>query len=123
MIRLIDWILGVLGLQRKVSALSLDEVFILAIPRSSKWATVRKKHLQKQPICQVCGAEDNLQVHHIEPFHNDPDKELDDNNLITLCDKNCHLLIGHFMNFKSWNPDVVNECKIMQEKIKNRRYI
>ena len=81
MIRLIDWILGVLGLQRKISALSLDEVFILAIPRSSKWATVRKKHLQKQPICQVCGAEDNLQVHHIEPFHNDPDKELDENNL------------------------------------------
>lgn len=88
--------------------------------RSPKWQQVRKKHLDKQNQCQFCGNSKNLEVHHIVPVHIKPELELDLDNLITLCDKNCHLLIGHYMNFKSWNPSVVSDCKIMQEKIKNR---
>lgn len=90
--------------------------------RSPKWQQVRKKHLDKQNQCQFCGNSKNLEVHHIVPVHTNPELELDPDNLITLCDKNCHLLIGHLMNFKSWNPEVINECGVMKEKIKNRKY-
>ena len=90
--------------------------------RSPKWKDVRKKHIDKQNQCQFCGSSKNLEVHHIVPVHINPELELDPDNLITLCDKNCHLLIGHFMNFKSWNPEVIKECNIMQNNIKNRKY-
>lgn len=90
--------------------------------RSPKWSSVRKSHLDSQNSCQFCGNSKNLEVHHIVPVHVDPTLELEKSNLITLCDKNCHLLIGHLMNYKSWNPNVIQECDIMQEKIKNRRY-
>jgi hypothetical protein len=49
-------------------------------------------------------------VHHIEPFHVAPDKELDPANLLTLCDypgASCHLLLGHFGNWTMWNPHAV----------------
>ena len=50
------------------------------------------------------------------------DKELDENNLITLCDgkSRCHLLFGHLLSWKSFNPNVVEDCKIWSEKINNR---
>jgi hypothetical protein len=30
------------------------------------------------------------------------------------------LFLGHLMDFKSWNPDVVEDAKVWREKIKNR---
>ena len=65
----------------------------------------------------------SLQVHHIIPFHycvalGRPDLELDDRNLISLCEsvkgKECnnhHLLVGHLDNFKSANLSVTNDCR------------
>lgn len=64
-----------------------------------------------------------LHVHHIVPFHVDPSKELDPTNLITLCGKYCHYTIGHLMDYKSWNPNVIEDCKIYSEKIKTRPYL
>lgn len=122
MTRLIDWFLSFLGLERRVSALSFDEIYILSIPRSSKWPKVRKQHLEKQPVCQVCGSDELLEVHHISPFHHDPDKELDLDNLITLCNgkARCHFLFGHLLSWQSHNSNVVEDAKIWSEKIKNR---
>jgi 5-methylcytosine-specific restriction endonuclease McrA len=90
--------------------------------RSWKWSDVRKEHLKIQPTCQACGRSDNLEVHHIEPFHLRPEKELDPNNLITLCSKPCHLTFGHLMDYKSWNMDVVNDCSNYLSKLKTRPY-
>jgi hypothetical protein len=69
-----------------------------------------------------CGTNNGLEVHHIEPFHLNPEKELDTNNLITLCKKHCHLAIGHLMDYKSWNPDVVDDAGVYLNKVKNRPY-
>ena len=83
--------------------------FDLGVPRSGGWSTVRKHHLEKEGWCKYCGGTKNLAVHHIEPFHLHPEKELDDTNLITLCENygnECHLKIGHFGNWKNFNPDV-----------------
>lgn len=80
--------------------------------RSGHWPTVRNQHLEKNPTCAVCGGEDNLQVHHIKPYHLHPELELDPNNLLTLCEPssilhiNCHLVWGHLGNWKSFNPMV-----------------
>ena len=87
--------------------------------RSGKWRNVRAEHLKKEPECQACGRASNLEVHHIIPVHVNPDLELDESNLITL-DHDCHLLFGHLMNWKSYNKDVINDCRGIKEKIKNR---
>ena len=94
----------------------------LGLSRSSKWPKIEKEHLIKEPQCIACkkGIKTNsgLQVHHIIPFQfcvalGRPDLELDERNLITLCEnvsdhpgENHHLLIGHLDDFKSFNINV-----------------
>ena len=90
--------------------------------RSSKWKDVRKRHLEKQPFCQACGREINLEVHHIEPVHKNSSRELDPSNLITLCSNNCHFIFGHLMDYKSWNINVVQDCEQYLLKIQSRPY-
>ena len=95
----------------------------VSIPRSGKWPTVRNNHLKLNPICAVCGGKENLNVHHIQDFHQYPELELDSNNLITLCEGhvvNCHLLFGHLLNFRSININVIEDVKIWNNKIKTR---
>ena len=95
-------------------------------PRSSKWPKVEKAHLAKYPHCACCLPGRNLtagqQVHHKFPFHycialGRPDLELDDRNLITLCEheegrpgENHHLLVGHLDDFQSSNLAVVEDA-------------
>ena len=77
--------------------------------RSSKWPTVRAAHLKRQPACAACGCTSPVEVHHIRPFHLFPEMELDPANLITLCESkshNCHLLFGHCLNWRKYNPQV-----------------
>lgn len=89
--------------------------------RSRQWPATRKKHLISQPNCQSCHSYKNLEVHHIEPYHINPNRELDPQNLITLC-KTCHLVFGHLMDYKSWNTNVVKDCELYSSKIKTRPY-
>ena len=76
--------------------------------RSDKWPTARKHWLAQQPTCEACGGTTLLQVHHVDPFADDPAKELDPTNLITVCmgKSECHLRIAHGDNFKYYNPNV-----------------
>lgn len=90
--------------------------------RSSRWSTVRRQHLEQQPCCQACGSCKKPEVHHIVPVHVDPSKELEITNLITLCDKYCHFAFGHFMDYKSWNPSVVEDAMWYLNKVKNKPY-
>jgi len=94
----------------------------LGLLRSPHWPSVEKQHLKLQPACVVCGEAEAVNVHHIFPFHycvslGRPDLELDQRNLITLCEtrktketQDHHLLIGHLDNFKSSNLDVVKDA-------------
>jgi len=94
----------------------------LLTKRSSKWPTIRKTFLQTHNTCAACGGAENLEVHHIEPFHENPALELDFNNFIVLCDKagkeNCHLEIGHLGNFKNKNPNVKEDAAKKLQKTK-----
>ena len=100
-----------------------DELLLasIAVP-NPKWEKLRRTHLKEHNRCAACDTRRNLEAHHILPVQWYPKLQLDLSNLITLCTKpaNHHLSHGHLMDFKSWNPDVVEDAKIWREKIKNR---
>ena len=87
--------------------------------RSGKWPAVRKHYIEAHPTCEACGREESLEVHHCEPFHEHPEKELDPDNLIALC-RRCHELLGHLDKWSSYNPAVREDAAGMLRKIKNR---
>jgi len=91
--------------------------------RSSQWRKVRKEHLKKHPKCFICGS-DNPEVHHKIPFHLAPDRELNPDNLISLCENkkygiNCHLLVGHLGNYRRTNPVCELDAMMWREKLDN----
>jgi 5-methylcytosine-specific restriction endonuclease McrA len=96
--------------------------------RSSRWPKIRKIHLVTNPACAVCGGVKKVEVHHIVPFHVNPDLELEATNLITLCEDTrggltCHLAIGHLGNYKNVNKNVVEDAVYWNERLKNANEI
>lgn len=81
--------------------------------RSSRWREFRKAHIDT--VCAACGNTKNLQLHHILPFHEFPEHELDPENVITLCEgnpyENCHSRWGHRYDWKDYNPLVAEDAK------------
>ena len=86
------------------------------VQRSAEWHTVQDEHLHKglkdQGYCAVCLGTAQLQVHHIVPFHfvhlvYRGDLELDEMNLMTLCEvqgQDHHNLVGHLEDWEIYNP-------------------
>lgn len=97
-------------------------IFGILSKRSSLWYNTRKIHLLKQNCCQACGTKRRLQVHHIEPVHINPYRELDPDNLITLC-RTCHLVFGHLMDYSSWNKNVINDAAVYLSVVRARPYV
>lgn len=100
-------------MKNEASQKELMELLSIENPRSDKWPTVRKHHLKTQGWCMMCGSVNDLQTHHIQPFHLHPDLELDPSNLITLCETlgiECHLRHGHLGNWKNFNSDIVKQA-------------
>jgi hypothetical protein len=93
--------------------------------RSSKWGSFRKAFLKKNPTCCVCGGSKKLEAHHIKPFHLHPELELDESNLISLCEGNgsvnCHLFVGHLGNFKGLNADVKADAAEWFKKLQKNK--
>ena len=89
--------------------------------RSPRWSEFRKIHIKKN--CEACGAKGKLlqplQLHHVIPFSQDKSKELDPENVITLCCY-CHFVIAHLRNYKSWNKDIKEDAKKLIDKIIHR---
>jgi hypothetical protein len=91
--------------------------------RSPHWPALRRRFL-KGKSCAVCGGKSKLTAHHVFPVHLYPEKELDETNLIALCEGrkelNCHGVFGHFMNWSSFNVNVRTDSAAWSEKLKNR---
>jgi len=83
--------------------------------RSPQWRAVRKKHLVENPRCAACGGKTFKQVHHILPYADRPDLELEPSNLITLCmgKLECHLHIGHGGNYQYFSASVVRDSRVV----------
>ena len=93
--------------------------------RSSKWGKIRKEFLKKNSKCNVCGEKKKLEIHHIRPFNLHPELELEEHNLISLCESRkggivCHLAIGHLGSYRSYNKDVRLDAENWHNKIINR---
>lgn len=83
--------------------------------RSSHWPVVRREHLATHGVCAACGGVRLLQVHHIEPFHEDPALELVESNLLTLCTwRLCHIEIGHGGGYSFFNPKVLEHTRLIR---------
>ena len=97
----------------------------LSVSRSPKWKTVRNQFLiNNKSVCTVCNKTYNLNVHHIIPIHIDNSLELEESNLIILCENktfNCHINIGHLGNWKAYNPYVIEDSKFWNNRIVNRK--
>lgn len=92
-------------------------VSIFGQRRDPRWKSVRAEHLEGQPLCQACGRGKDVEVHHIVPFSKAPELELEPSNLITLCASPCHLVHGHFMSWRRWNPTVIRDCERYRMKL------
>jgi len=77
--------------------------------RSGSWPRVRREHLAKEPACIACGRSRDVEVHHVVPYHEHPERELDPENLVTLCASPCHLVFGHLLDFRSRSNKFVRE--------------
>ena len=95
-------------------------------PRSPLWPKVRAEHLAKNPECIACGFESpHNQVHHTDvPFHVDPSRELDPENLETFCGSehwNCHFRIAHLGNWKCWNDKAREDAAYFRKRLESRK--
>lgn len=96
--------------------MNADGELLAEAARSPHWPAVRTAFLRQHPRCEACGTRHDLNVHHVQPFHLHPDKELDPDNLITLC-RPCHLKYGHAcddqgrVNWSCENPNVRADVK------------
>jgi len=101
----------------------IREHVVKRLTRSSKWPKVRKEYIKNHPECEACGRTDGLEVHHVRPFHTHPELELEECNLMTLCDKGmkCHFTFGHLGHWKCWNPLVESHAAAFIARVKKRR--
>ena len=101
-----------------------DKPLVLGAARSSRWPTVRAEHLKKCPRCVACGGSENVQVHHLRPFHLSPSLELDEHNLVSLCEKpsrNCHFHFGHSFDWKAYNEHCLEDAATFANRILTRQ--
>lgn len=90
--------------------------------RNKLWPKVRDLFIKKHKKCSICGESKKLEVHHKKPFHLYPELELDNNNLVILCENkkygvNCHLLFGHLGNYKRYNPNIDQDVITWKSKL------
>lgn len=91
------------------------------VKRSPHWPAFRAAHIAK--TCAATGRTDMLELHHIEPFHDHPKRELDPDNVITLTEAsaiNAHYFVGHLLDWKSHNPNVREDAATWLKKITGR---
>ena len=102
---------------------SRDSRATRAIQRHPLWKSVRDRHIRAHPFCAVCGRASNLAVHHKQPVSLFPNRELDSRNLVTLCQNesfNCHFVVGHLMNWSTYNPDVDRDIAFWSARLRGR---
>ena len=89
--------------------------------RSPEWRDVRNANIKKE--CECCGKKKtflkSLEIHHILPYHILQKDELNPLNFITAC-RDCHYLLCHLRDWKSWNKDIKKDAEYLLTKIKNR---
>ena len=113
--RILKWILFKLE--------SRESLKTLGAQRSFQWRKTRAEHLKKFPACAVCGeTRRNVEVHHLELFSQNPARENDFLNLVTLCESGnngvvCHRFFGHRGDYRRPNPTCLEDVKEWRDKL------
>ena len=79
--------------------------WVKSFSRDGNWRPTRNQFIEMFPVCECCGTEDDLNVHHIFPVRWYPKFELEPYNLITLCRRH-HFYYGHLNDWKKWNTHI-----------------
>jgi len=111
---------------KKIKEVIVDKKYDWSKSRSPKWDSIRDAFIEKHKKCSVCGSTKNLEVHHIVPFSENSELELEESNLIILCESkkygvNCHLFFGHLGNYKVSNPEVLKDVMDWNKKFLYRK--
>ena len=64
--------------------------------------------LERDKVCQCCGFDDDLEVHHIDGVYDNPELATDVNNGVVLC-KYCHLKYHKIYTRYDTNRNEFNE--------------
>ncbi len=98
------------------------EMEFYGVPRHAKWDKVRREHLENNRSCLVCDIKLGLDVHHIIPYWQRPDLELDLKNLVTLCGPpwNHHFWWGHLGSWKSYNLRIERDAEWFKRRVESR---
>lgn len=90
-----------------------NKVYSLGVRETFKYRKAMKEYLLEHPNCEYCGRSKKVDVHHEIPVSVAPELATEKSNMITLCRKPaCHLIIGHFGDFKKWNKNARKICEI-----------
>jgi len=87
--------------------------------RSGGWHTLRCRFLEKHPECSCCGKATELEAHHVVPVHLDPSLELEESNLIALCQR-CHLVVGHLNSWFRHNKHIRDDAALLKSRHRER---
>ena len=90
--------------------------------RGSKWRALRQEVIAQTPYCEICGSTKNLEVHHFYDVSHFPHLELQDQNLIVLCDGSehykglsCHRIFGHLGDWKKTNYNLRSQLPTLRD--------
>lgn len=103
--------------------LDLFENRTFGAARSSDWSALSRNFIKANPFCAMGMHKPTilnpLNTHHIESFHEHPEKEKDPNNWIVLC-RFHHFIHAHLGNWASINLKIKEEAEALTLKIQNR---
>lgn len=92
--------------------------------RSPKWGAFKKEYEKTHPkVCAVCGSKKGVALHHLRPFHLHPELELEENNMLWVCERpghDHHFMVAHLEDYKSFNPTAKEDAEIWRKKIQER---
>lgn len=87
--------------------------------RHKDWPRVRAAHLRREPVCQICGTDKDLDVHHVVPVHEDASLELLASNLLTLC-RHDHFVWGHLCDWRVANRTLRADVRAWRRRLEWR---
>lgn len=80
-----------------------------AFRSSGVWKHKRKEILDRDDhVCQICGNDRKLQVHHILSISTHPELKLENSNLISVC-QHCHEQIHNNLYSQIYLTNLVNK--------------
>lgn len=113
------------GIDHEISDYGAYEAAKHGVARSPHWESFKHEFSKTNSRrCAYCDSPIDVQLHHEQPFHINPQRELDPTNLIWLCEEvgsNHHLHVGHCGDWKKFNPRVREDCLKNQKMIKLQR--